>query len=45
MDLQISVSGDDATQAVRILEQLREIVADSELYAWSFTNPVDELLR
>jgi HAE1 family hydrophobic/amphiphilic exporter-1 len=39
MDLQISVSGDDATQAVRILEQLREIVADSELYAWSFTNP------
>ncbi|MFW5828025.1 MAG: efflux RND transporter permease subunit [Alkalispirochaeta sp.] len=39
MDLQISVIGDDPATAVGILEQLREIVTDTEQYRWSFTNP------
>lgn len=39
MDLQISVIGDDPATAVGLLEQLREIVSDTERYSWSFTNP------
>lgn len=39
MDLQISVHGDDPAQLVTLLEQIRDIVNDTELYTWAFTNP------
>lgn len=39
MDLQISVHGDDPTTAVTLLERIRDIVNETELYGWSFTDP------
>jgi HAE1 family hydrophobic/amphiphilic exporter-1 len=39
MDLQVNVQGDDPEEAVALLEELRLLVSDSELYAWSFTRP------
>jgi multidrug efflux pump subunit AcrB len=39
MDLQISVNGDDPTAAVTVLERMRDIVNETDLYGWSFTNP------
>lgn len=39
MDLQISVQGEDAEDAVALLEELRVLVAGTERYAWSFTRP------
>jgi HAE1 family hydrophobic/amphiphilic exporter-1 len=43
MDLQISVKGDEPIVAVTILERVRDIVRDTELYAWSFTDPPTSL--
>jgi HAE1 family hydrophobic/amphiphilic exporter-1 len=39
MDLQISVHGDDPAEAVTILERVRDIVNETEIYGWAFTNP------
>jgi HAE1 family hydrophobic/amphiphilic exporter-1 len=39
MDLQISVHGDDAAQAVTILERMRDLVNESDLYGRVFTDP------
>jgi HAE1 family hydrophobic/amphiphilic exporter-1 len=39
MDLQISVHGDDPAEAVTILERIRDLVNETELYGWAFTNP------
>ena len=39
MDLQISVHGDDPAQAVTILERLRDLVNEMDLYGWVFTDP------
>ena len=48
MDLQISVNGEDETELVTILERVRDLVNDLELYGWAFTDPStsfsDELL-
>jgi len=48
MDLQISVNGEDETELVAILERVRDLVNDLELYGWAFTDPStsfsDELL-
>jgi HAE1 family hydrophobic/amphiphilic exporter-1 len=39
MDLQISVHGDDPEEAIAILERVRDLVNDTELYGWVFTDP------
>ncbi len=39
MDLQISVHGDDPAAAVTLLERIRDLVNESELYGWAFTDP------
>jgi multidrug efflux pump subunit AcrB len=39
MDLQISVHGDEPSQAITLLERIRDLVRDSELYSWAFTDP------
>jgi multidrug efflux pump subunit AcrB len=39
MDLQISVHGDDATEAVTILERVRDLVNETDLYGRVFTDP------
>ena len=39
MDLQISVQGDEPAQAITVLEQMRDLVNDTELYSWVFTDP------
>jgi HAE1 family hydrophobic/amphiphilic exporter-1 len=48
MDLQISVNGEDESELVAILERVRDLVNDLELYGWAFTDPStsfsDELL-
>jgi multidrug efflux pump subunit AcrB len=38
-DLQVSVQGDDPAQAVAILEQMRDIVNETELYGRTYTDP------
>lgn len=47
-DLQISVDGPDETAVVALLERTRDLVAESELYAWvntvPATNYTDELI-
>jgi HAE1 family hydrophobic/amphiphilic exporter-1 len=48
MDLQLSVKGEDDAEVVALLERVRDIVNDLELYGWAFTDPStsfsDELL-
>ena len=39
MDLQISVHGDDPAEAVTILERIRDLVNETEIYGWAFTDP------
>lgn len=39
MDLQIAVQGDDEQQAVAILERVRDLVNETDLYGWAFTEP------
>jgi HAE1 family hydrophobic/amphiphilic exporter-1 len=39
MDLQISVHGEDPAEAVTILERLRDLVNETDLYGWAFTDP------
>ena len=39
MDLQISVHGEDAAEAVTILERIRDLVNETDLYGWAFTDP------
>jgi HAE1 family hydrophobic/amphiphilic exporter-1 len=39
MDLQISVHGDDPAEAVAVLERIRDLVNETEVYGWAFTNP------
>jgi len=39
MDLQISVHGDDPAEALTILERIRDLVNETEIYGWAFTNP------
>jgi HAE1 family hydrophobic/amphiphilic exporter-1 len=43
MDLQISVQGDDPTETITLLERVRDLVNDSELYTWVFTDPPTNL--
>ena len=47
-DLQISVDGPDETGVVALLERVRDLVRESDLYAWVFTVPstnyTDELI-
>jgi len=43
MDLQISVHGDDPTETVTLLERVRDLINDTELYAWVFTDPSTNL--
>jgi HAE1 family hydrophobic/amphiphilic exporter-1 len=39
MDLQISVHGEDPEAAVSLLERIRDLVNETELYGWAFTDP------
>ena len=39
MDLQISVHGEDPAEAVTILERIRDLVNETDLYGWAFTDP------
>jgi len=39
MDLQISVHGEEAAESVTILERIRDLVNETELYGWAFTDP------
>jgi HAE1 family hydrophobic/amphiphilic exporter-1 len=39
MDLQISVHGDDPAEAVTLLERIRDLVNETEVYGWAFTDP------
>lgn len=47
-DLQISVDGPEETQVVALLERVRDLVGESDTYAWVFTVPstsyTDELV-
>jgi HAE1 family hydrophobic/amphiphilic exporter-1 len=43
MDLQISVNGDEPTETITLLERVRDLVNDSELYTWVFTDPPTNL--
>ena len=43
MDLQISIRGDDEAVLVALLEKTRDIVNESELYGWTFTEPSTNL--
>jgi HAE1 family hydrophobic/amphiphilic exporter-1 len=43
MDLQISVQGDEPLEIVTLLERIRDLVNDSELYSWVFTDPPTNL--
>jgi HAE1 family hydrophobic/amphiphilic exporter-1 len=39
MDLQISVHGEDPAVAVTVLERIRDMVNETDLYGWVFTDP------
>lgn len=43
LDLQISVKGEEETQLVNLLERIRDMVNEMELYGWVFTNPSTSL--
>jgi HAE1 family hydrophobic/amphiphilic exporter-1 len=43
MDLQISVHGDEPIEAITLLERVRDLVNDTELYSWVFTDPPTQL--
>ncbi len=43
MDLQISVAGEDPAELVATLERIRDLVNDSELYGFAFTEPSTNL--
>jgi multidrug efflux pump subunit AcrB len=43
MDLQISVQGDDPLEAVTLLERVRDLVNETDLYSWVFTDPPTSL--
>jgi HAE1 family hydrophobic/amphiphilic exporter-1 len=43
MDLQISVNGDEPTETITLLERVRDLVNDTELYTWVFTDPPTNL--
>jgi HAE1 family hydrophobic/amphiphilic exporter-1 len=43
MDLQISVNGDEPTETITLLERIRDLVNDTELYSWVFTDPPTNL--
>jgi HAE1 family hydrophobic/amphiphilic exporter-1 len=43
MDLQISVQGDEPSETVALLERVRDLVNDTELYSWVFTDPPTNL--
>jgi multidrug efflux pump subunit AcrB len=43
MDLQISVHGDEPTETITLLERVRDLVNDTELYSWVFTDPPTQL--
>jgi multidrug efflux pump subunit AcrB len=39
MDLQVSVHGPDPVESVMLLERIRDLVNETELYGWVFTDP------
>jgi len=39
MDLQISIKGEDEAEIITLLEKTRDLIRDSELYGWTFTEP------
>ena len=43
MDLQISINGDDEAKLVSLLEEARDLVNESGLYGWTFTEPSTNL--
>ncbi|RLD35113.1 MAG: hypothetical protein DRI73_02970 [Bacteroidetes bacterium] len=43
MDLQISINGDDEGKLVSLLEETRDLVNESGLYGWTFTEPSTNL--
>jgi HAE1 family hydrophobic/amphiphilic exporter-1 len=43
MDLQISVVGDEPTETITLLERVRDLVNDTELYSRVFTDPPTSL--
>jgi HAE1 family hydrophobic/amphiphilic exporter-1 len=43
MDLQISVQGDEPNETVALLERVRDLVNNTELYSWVFTDPPTKL--
>jgi HAE1 family hydrophobic/amphiphilic exporter-1 len=43
MDLQISVQGDEPTETITLLERVRDLVNNTELYTWVFTDPPTSL--
>jgi HAE1 family hydrophobic/amphiphilic exporter-1 len=43
MDLQISVQGDEPIEAITLLERVRDLVNETELYSWVFTDPPTNL--
>jgi HAE1 family hydrophobic/amphiphilic exporter-1 len=43
MDLQISVQGEKPIETITLLERVRDLVNDTELYSWVFTDPPTDL--
>lgn len=43
MDLQISIKGDDESKLVSLLEEARDLINESGLYGWTFTEPSTNL--
>jgi hydrophobic/amphiphilic exporter-1 (mainly G- bacteria), HAE1 family len=43
MDLQISIKGDDESKLVSLLEETRDLINESGLYGWTFTEPSTNL--
>ena len=43
MDLQISVQGEKPIETITLLERVRDLVNDTEQYAWVFTDPPTDL--
>jgi len=43
MDLQLSVHGNDPLTSITLLERVRDLINDTELYSWVFTDPPTSL--
>jgi len=43
MDLQVSIQGEEPIETITLLERVRDLVNDTELYSWVFTDPPTDL--